>query len=187
MLGQSRGGHVGSDQCVEHSSCGPAHPPRREVTVVPLALTWRSSPPELQRVRSTGVPPSWHHAHRRTGDDRPALPTWIELMGGLHGIDHAVVSVVSHCFQNGNRRGLSRARDERPAVTNLLAFAGPMGMAPPGAVATQRQAAEFEVARPRLADGSVALIGLEDGRRRDARHRRSVNAAAAPRCWPFAY
>ena len=51
----------------------------REVTVVPLALTG-NLPPELQRVRLTGVPPSWYHAHRRSGDDRPALLTAIELM-----------------------------------------------------------------------------------------------------------
>ena len=35
---------------------------------------------ELQRVRLTGVPPSWYHAYRRSGDDRPALLTGIELM-----------------------------------------------------------------------------------------------------------
>lgn len=51
----------------------------REVTVVPLALTG-NLPPELQRVRLTGVPASWYYAHRRRGDDRPALMTAIDLM-----------------------------------------------------------------------------------------------------------
>jgi DNA-binding transcriptional LysR family regulator len=51
----------------------------REVTVVPLALT-ANLPPELQRVGLTGVPASWYHAHRRSGDDRPALLTAIDLM-----------------------------------------------------------------------------------------------------------
>lgn len=51
----------------------------REVTVVPLALTG-NLPPELQRVRLIGVPASWYHAHRRSGDDRPALLTAIDLM-----------------------------------------------------------------------------------------------------------
>jgi DNA-binding transcriptional LysR family regulator len=50
-----------------------------EVTVVPLALTG-NLPPELQRVALTGVPASWYHAHRRSGDDRPALLTAIDLM-----------------------------------------------------------------------------------------------------------
>ena len=51
----------------------------REVTVVPVALTG-NLPPELQRVRPIGVPASWYHAHRRSGDDRPALLTAIDLM-----------------------------------------------------------------------------------------------------------
>ena len=51
----------------------------REVTVVPLALTG-NLPPELQRVGLIGVPASWYHAHRRRGDDRPALLTAIDLM-----------------------------------------------------------------------------------------------------------
>lgn len=51
----------------------------REVTVVPVALTG-NLPPELQRVGLTGVPASWYHAHRRRGDDRPALLTAIDLM-----------------------------------------------------------------------------------------------------------
>ena len=51
----------------------------REVTVVPLALTG-NLPRELQRVQLIGVPPSWYHAHRRSGDERPALLTAIELM-----------------------------------------------------------------------------------------------------------
>ena len=51
----------------------------REVTVVPLALT-ANLPPELQRVGLRGVPPSWYHAHRRRGDDRPELLTVIDLM-----------------------------------------------------------------------------------------------------------
>ena len=51
----------------------------REVTVVPLALT-ANLPPELQRVGLIGVPASWYHAHRRLGDDRPALLTAIDLM-----------------------------------------------------------------------------------------------------------
>ena len=51
----------------------------REVTVVPVALTG-NLPPELQRVGLTGVPASWYHAHRRSGDDRPALLTAIDLM-----------------------------------------------------------------------------------------------------------
>jgi DNA-binding transcriptional LysR family regulator len=51
----------------------------REVTVVPVALT-ANLPPELQRVGLTGVPASWYHAHRRSGDDRPALLTAIGLM-----------------------------------------------------------------------------------------------------------
>jgi hypothetical protein len=51
----------------------------REVTVVPLALT-ANLPPELQRVGLIGVPASWYHAHRRLGDDRPALLTSIDLM-----------------------------------------------------------------------------------------------------------
>lgn len=50
-----------------------------EVTVVPVALTG-NLPPELQRLGLIGVAPSWYHAHRRTGDDRPALLTAIELM-----------------------------------------------------------------------------------------------------------
>jgi len=50
-----------------------------EVTVVPLALTG-NLPPELQRVRLMGVPASWYHAHRRSGDERPALLTSIQLM-----------------------------------------------------------------------------------------------------------
>ena len=51
----------------------------REVTVVPVALT-ANLPPELQRVGLIGVPPSWYYAHRRSGDDRPALLTAIELL-----------------------------------------------------------------------------------------------------------
>ena len=51
----------------------------REVTVVPVALTG-NLPPELQRVGLIGVPASWYHAHRRSGDDRPALLTAIDLM-----------------------------------------------------------------------------------------------------------
>jgi len=51
----------------------------REVTVVPLALTG-NLPPELQRLGLTGVPASWYHAHRRSGDDRAALLTAIDLM-----------------------------------------------------------------------------------------------------------
>lgn len=51
----------------------------RDVTVVPLALTG-NLPPELQRVGLIGVPGSWYHAHRRSGDDRPALLTAIDLM-----------------------------------------------------------------------------------------------------------
>lgn len=51
----------------------------REVTVVPVALTG-NLPPELQRVGLIGVPASWYHAHRRRGDDRPALLTAIDLM-----------------------------------------------------------------------------------------------------------
>jgi DNA-binding transcriptional LysR family regulator len=51
----------------------------REVTVVPLALT-ANLPPELRRVGLIGVPASWYHAHRRRGDDRPALLTAIDLM-----------------------------------------------------------------------------------------------------------
>ena len=51
----------------------------REVTVVPLALTG-NLPSELQRVALIGVPASWYHAHRRSGDDRPALLTAIDLM-----------------------------------------------------------------------------------------------------------
>jgi DNA-binding transcriptional LysR family regulator len=51
----------------------------REVTVVPVALTG-NLPPELQRVGLIGVPTSWYHAHRRSGDDRPALLTVIDLM-----------------------------------------------------------------------------------------------------------
>ena len=51
----------------------------REVTVVPLALTG-NLPPELQRLGLTGVPASWYHAHRRSGDDREALLTAIDLM-----------------------------------------------------------------------------------------------------------
>jgi DNA-binding transcriptional LysR family regulator len=51
----------------------------REVTVVPVALTG-NLPPELQRVGLIGVPASWYHAHRRIGDDRPALLTAIDLM-----------------------------------------------------------------------------------------------------------
>lgn len=50
-----------------------------EVTVVPLALTG-NLPPELQRVILTGCPPSWYHAQRRTGDERPELLTAIDLM-----------------------------------------------------------------------------------------------------------
>lgn len=50
-----------------------------EVTVVPLALTGKL-PPELQRVGLIGVPASWYHAHRLSGDDRPALLTAIDLM-----------------------------------------------------------------------------------------------------------
>ncbi len=49
------------------------------MTVVPLALTG-NLPPELQRLGLTGVPASWYHAHRRSGDDRPALLTAIDLM-----------------------------------------------------------------------------------------------------------
>ena len=51
----------------------------REVTVVPVAITG-NLPPELQRVGLLGVPASWYHAHRRSGDDRPALLTAIDLM-----------------------------------------------------------------------------------------------------------
>jgi len=51
----------------------------REVTVVPVALTG-NLPPELQRVGLIGVPASWYHAHRRSGDHRPALLTAIDLM-----------------------------------------------------------------------------------------------------------
>lgn len=51
----------------------------REVTVVPLALTG-NLPPELRRVELRNVPPSWYHAHRRLGDDRPELLTTIDLM-----------------------------------------------------------------------------------------------------------
>ncbi len=51
----------------------------REVTVVPVALTG-NLPPELQRVGLIGVPASWYHAHRRSGDNRPALLTAIDLM-----------------------------------------------------------------------------------------------------------
>lgn len=51
----------------------------REVTVVPVALTG-NLPPELQRVGLAGVPASWYHAHRRSGDDRPALLTAIGRM-----------------------------------------------------------------------------------------------------------
>jgi DNA-binding transcriptional LysR family regulator len=51
----------------------------REVTVVPVALT-ANLPPELQVVGLIGVPASWYHAHRRLGDDRPALLTAIDLM-----------------------------------------------------------------------------------------------------------
>ncbi|MFC7726580.1 LysR family transcriptional regulator [Nocardioides sp. GCM10028917] len=51
----------------------------REVTVVPVALTG-NLPPELRRVGLIGVPPSWYHAHRRRGDDRPELLTAIDLM-----------------------------------------------------------------------------------------------------------
>ena len=51
----------------------------REVTVVPVALTG-NLPPELQRVGLIGVPASWYHAQRRSGDDRPALLTAIDLM-----------------------------------------------------------------------------------------------------------
>ena len=50
-----------------------------EVTVVPLALTG-NLPPQLQRVVLTGCPPSWYHAQRRSGDQRPELITAIELM-----------------------------------------------------------------------------------------------------------
>ena len=51
----------------------------REVTVVPVALTG-NLPPELQRVGLIGVPASWYHAQRRSGDDRPALLTAIDLL-----------------------------------------------------------------------------------------------------------
>ena len=51
----------------------------REVTVVPVALTG-NLPPELQRVGLAGVPASWYHVHRRSGDDRPALLTAIGRM-----------------------------------------------------------------------------------------------------------
>lgn len=69
---------------VEVSASNTAHVAQRillgrEVTVVPLALTG-NLPPQLQRVRLAGVPPSWYHAHRRSGDDRPALLTAIDLM-----------------------------------------------------------------------------------------------------------
>lgn len=51
----------------------------REVTVVPVALSG-NLPPELQRVGLIGVPSSWYHAQRRSGDDRPALLAAIDLM-----------------------------------------------------------------------------------------------------------
>jgi DNA-binding transcriptional LysR family regulator len=51
----------------------------REVTVVPLALT-ANLPTELRRVGLIGAPASWYHVHRRSGDDRPALLTAIDLM-----------------------------------------------------------------------------------------------------------
>lgn len=51
----------------------------REVTVVPLALT-SNLPPELRRIELRNVPPTWYHAHRRVGDDRPELLTAIDLM-----------------------------------------------------------------------------------------------------------
>lgn len=51
----------------------------REVTVVPLALT-ANLPPELVRVALRGVPPTWYHAVRRRGDERPELLTAVELM-----------------------------------------------------------------------------------------------------------
>ncbi len=51
----------------------------REVTVVPLALT-ANLPAELRRIGLRGVPPTWYHAHRRRGDDRPELRTAVELM-----------------------------------------------------------------------------------------------------------
>jgi DNA-binding transcriptional LysR family regulator len=51
----------------------------REVTVVPVALTG-NLPAELQRVGLIGVPSSRYHAQRRSGDDRPALLTAIDLM-----------------------------------------------------------------------------------------------------------
>jgi hypothetical protein len=50
----------------------------RAVTVV-SALTG-NVPSELQRVAPIGVPANWYHAHRRSGDDRPALLTPIDLM-----------------------------------------------------------------------------------------------------------
>lgn len=56
----------------------------REVTVVPVALTG-NLPPELQRVGLIGVPASWYHAQRRSGDDRPALLTAIDLMSEFTG------------------------------------------------------------------------------------------------------